>query len=190
DKILFSDFDFIGVVSPLSTNFQFSGSYEEIVNGLIGWCKHYDEFKTGISIWQKQIYNTRVDREDSILWNGQAIEALCEHHSELYNLAKTIATERAQQNGQSSREPNLVDYLTTVNRQFPELGETFTPFFADAKQVRDKLTHNNPNKQVTERQIKNTVALLEHFSIRLISYIIGLKGITKGCLLIPHESES
>jgi hypothetical protein len=190
DKILFSDFDCIEVVSHPNAGFQFRGGYDEIVSGLIGWCKYYDQFKIGISIWQKQIYNTRVDREDSILWNGQAIEALCEHHSELYGIAKAIAVERAQKDGQKPREPNLIDYLTAVNKQFPELGETFVRFFADAKKVRDKLTHNNPNKQVTERQIKNTVALLEHFSTRLISYIIGLKGIIRGCVLIPLESDS
>jgi len=166
---------------------SFFGTSDNIICGLQGWIKNYQTFQLGISIWQKQIYNTRIDQSDIILWNGQAIEAICEQYSPLFEIAKKHADNRAVQAGKrSAGSPNLVDYLHAIN-EYSQAGDSYTNHFMDAKKVRDKLTHNNPQKTVSQKQLRNTELLLAFYVQKAVFSIIGLKGFARAPFLFANN---
>lgn len=166
---------------------SFYGTSDNIISGIQGWIKNYQTLQLGMSIWQKQIYNTRIDQSDLILWNGQAIEAICEHYTPLFGKAKKHAESRAVQAGKKSAgSPNLVDYLHAIN-EYSQSGDSYTNHFMDAKKVRDKLTHNNPQKTVSQNQLKNTELLLAFYVQKALFSIIGLQGFKRAPLLFSND---
>ena len=187
DKITWSPFYVSEGVSFREKNFSFYGTSNNIICGLLGWIKNYQTLQLGISIWQKQIYNTRIDQSDIILWNGQAIEAICEQYAPLFEIAKKYADNRAVQAGKRSAGlPNLVDYLHAIN-SFSQTENSYTNHFMDAKKVRDKLTHNNPQKAVSKTQLLNTELLLTFYAQKALFSIIGLREFKRAPLLFSNN---
>ena len=58
-------------------------------------------------------------------------------------------------------------------------------YYSDAKLVRDKITHNNPEKTVSSRQLRNTEELVKNWSKRLILVLIGLEKVPSSMCLVP-----
>lgn len=104
-------------------------------------------------------------------------------NEEIFNKANSLK-------GKKQQNPNLRNFLNAVNALYGISKTIDQQFFGDVKEVRDKLTHNNPTKQVTERQKKNSYVIIEYFLIKTISKIMGITGIPASLFLWPEMKEN
>lgn len=142
-------------------------SKEDFFAGLHGWLENIEKYGRVIEIWNKTIYNTNVSDEDIFMWRCQAFELLCA-------LTDKIKEEAYNNLAPDQSNPNLRNYLAVVSSKY-DIAKSFTQCFSDVKDVRDKLTHNNPKKTVTEDQIKNAYGLINHFLVATIAKLMGIK---------------
>ncbi len=185
DKIIYSQFD-KDIREPRNVQeIKYYGNYDNLLNGLKGWLSIYDIYFSGIQIWLKQIYNFRVDITDLILWNSQAIEALCESNSEIYRKSKILANEidGNEKKPKQLREPNLKNYITSLCETYGYFENLDPQFITDIKKVRDKLTHNNPKKKVSQLQLDNSLRLSRHIAQKFLCSLINLEGMPASCVL-------
>lgn len=145
----------------------YSFSIEDFANGLKGWMEQYDRIRRVIQIWQKTIYNSKVSEEDIFLWRCQAFEHLCE-------IENTIKSDAFLQLAQDQNYPNLRNYLISVSNIYG-IAVDSKDYFMDVKKVRDSLTHNNPDKLVSEKQFRNSFVLMEYYLKATVSKIVGFK---------------
>lgn len=160
---LFSPYTFI---KPIDST-PYRHSVEDFFAGLHGWLANIEKYSRVIDIWKKTIYNTNVSDEDIFIWRCQAFELLCALTDEIKEEAyKVLAPDQSN--------PNVRNYLSVVSSRY-DIARSFSDYYSDVKDVRDKLTHNNPKKTVTEDQIKNAYGLINHFLIATIAMIMGIK---------------
>lgn len=164
-------------------NNPYRGSAGDLLNGLNGWLDKFNQYSSVIDIWQKTVYNTNVSADDLFIWRCQAFELLCTLNEEIFNKANSLK-------GKKQQNPNLRNFLNAVNTLYGISKTIDQQFFGDVKEVRDKLTHNNPTKQVTERQRKNSYIIIEYFLIKTISKIMGITGIPVTLFLWPEVKEN
>lgn len=155
-------------------------SEEDFCNGLRGWLANYERLRRVISIWEKTIYNSSVSEEDVFLWRCQSFELLC-------SLTEEIKDEAYNSLAPDQSNPNLRNYLLVVNAKY-NISKRADNYFSDVKDVRDKLTHNNPKKNVTDDQIKNAYSLIKYFLPATMSNIMGFKCRLPGLILMPKQS--
>ena len=160
-----------------------------ILEGLKGWLTLDKSLEIGVSLWMKQIYNHAADQSDIILWDAQCIESLAQNQPIIYQSAKEYAAEKAEKNGNKNKAPtpNLADYLVSLKNNYPQLCHLQEKYFAVAKSVRDKVTHYNPQKEVTANQRSNTEQLLSNASRKYICQIIGLEKMPFSSYYTPEE---
>lgn len=182
-QIKYSFLDKLGNPEIFDSKIKYGGTYKNIITGLKGWMEKYCMLATGIELWLKQIYNPHIDRSDIILWNCQAIESIGACVADIKVDAQAIMDRRTT----PGRPPNLFAYLKAINTRYGFFKDIDESYLSDAKKVRDKVTHNNPQKFVTERQLKNTEALVKNWSVKLICSVIGLKGLSSSMSLIPKD---
>ncbi len=157
----------------------FRGGDENLFAGMKAWTEQFDSYQDVIDIWQKTIYNSNVTRTDKFIWFCQAFELLCTINSKIY--------EKAIQNKDSTqRYPNLKNFLCATNELFNIWDGISTEHFKDVKVVRDKLTHNNPDKIVTDTQKENAYQIIELFFIKTIEALLGIKGIPL-CVMLKSD---
>ena len=161
----------------------YSYSHEILFAGLDGWLKNYDEYIGVIHIWQKTIYNTNVSPEDLFIWRCQAFELLCSINKQIFEAA-TVLKDRKQAN------PNLKNFLSAVSSTFKILERIDIQHYKDLKEVRDKLTHNNPQKRITSTQKENSFALIEFFVIKTMCSIFAINGVSASLILKPLDNQS
>ena len=65
-----------------------------------------------------------------------------------------------------------------VNNMYVILKDLDVKFFADVKNVRDKLTHNNPKKTVSDLQKENSYRLINLFLIKTMGEVLNIKGVS------------
>lgn len=159
----------------------YRGTIEELLTGLSGWYSKYDEYQRVIEIWLKTIYNLNVSDEDLFIWRAQAFELLCALHHGIHDKAMALMADR-------QTFPNLKNNLMAA---IDELGlhADHETYCIDAKNVRDFLTHNNPDREVTERQKKNSFKLIDYYLRRAMVYVFGIEGLGFFLCLIPPEQE-
>lgn len=164
------------------TNNPYRGTADELLNGLNGWVDQFDHYSRVIEIWQKTVYNTNVSADDLFTWRCQSFELLCTLNEEILEKANSLK-------GKKQQNPNLRNFLSAVNSLYC-ISETIDQqYFCDVKEVRDKLTHNNPIKTITERQKKNAYVVIEYYLIKTISRIMGITGIPVTLFLWPAVEE-
>lgn len=152
---------------------------KEMINNLSNWLLHFDQYEKVIYIWSKTIYNSSVSKSDLFVWHCQALETLCQHHKTFYRIANRFKEEKNLQNHRkkTSGNINLVDILNAAEVHFTVSLNGHSTIFNDIKTVRDYYIHNNPNNQVTEKQILESFVFMEDFFIKIFSKVIGLNGI-------------
>lgn len=149
--------------------------------GLNGWLREFEKCSEVINLWQKTIYNNNVLLEDLFLWKCQAFELLCSLYSGIYEKAKSFT-------GKNQANPNLRNYLSAVSNIYGFCKTLDKKHFKDVKDVRDKLTHNNPIKTITETQKKNAFSLIDYFLIKTICVICEMDCIpTSLCLMVSSN---
>lgn len=141
---------------------------EAILKGINQWLFHYELYKKVIRIWRKTIYNRQVSDEDVFIWRCQSLELLCTLHEPLLVEAK-----RRIRNPKQNPNPNLSHFLEALNtkRKFIECDKCY---FNDAKHVRNVYTHYNPEKQVSERQWRNSSHLIKIALKVALGYVMEL----------------
>ena len=145
---------------------EFLYTVESALSGLGGWLEKYDSLNRVIKIWQKTIYNTNVSDEDIFIWRCQAFELLCA-------LTPAIDQEARRHLEKKQSNPNIKNYLIAVCEQYG-IAKAFKPYFSDVKAVRDKLTHNNPKKNVTSTQTKNSYEIVNSVLVSTMSKVVGI----------------
>ena len=177
-NLVYSDFNIIYNPRANHSKLRYHGTYDEIIGGLKGWISNYDQMKPGILIWLKQFYNSYVGQSDIILWNCQTIEFLgaC---------TECIKAEAKKSISGHHKDPNIKAYLQAINVLYHFWVNIDDSYYYDAKLVRDKITHNNPEKTVSSRQLRNTEELVKNWSKRLILVLIGLEKVPSSMCLIP-----
>lgn len=155
----------------------YRGTSEELLSGLAGWYQGFDEYQRAIEIWQKTIYNLNVSAEDLFLWRAQAFELLCTINQEIHNKAVSLRAEK-------QAFPNLKNNLIAAIDELG-LGNIDEAYYSDAKNVRDYFTHNNPDKEVDDRQKKNSYKLMDHYLRKSMAVIFGVKGLSYAFWLEP-----
>lgn len=183
-QIEYSFLDKLGNAEILNNKIKYVGTYKDIITGLKGWMEKYSLLAVGIELWLKQIYNPHIDRSDIILWNCQTIEAIGECIPEIKTDAQKTMDRRTKKPGQY---PNLFAFLKAINKRYNYFKDIDDAYLFDAKEVRNKITHNNPQKAVSEQQLKNTEALVKNWSVKLICSVIGLNGLSSSMSLIPKD---
>ena len=150
-----------------------ANSYKETIDsffsGAKGWFNHYDDYLGTINIWKKTIYNSILDEEDLFIWRCQAFELMCTLNTEILEKANKLKAYKQE-------SPNLKNFIYAVNSIY-NFVTIDSDYFKDVKSVRDKLTHNNPKKHVTEIQKKNSYNLIQYFLIKTLEAIMGIEGI-------------
>ena len=151
--------------------------------GLNGWLREYEKCSEVINLWQKTIYNNNVLLEDLFLWKCQAFELLCSLYSGIYEKAKSFT-------GKNQANPNLKNYMSAVSSIY-KLCETLDKkHYKDVKDVRDKLTHNNPMKTISEDQKKNAFSLIDYFLTKTIGVICEIDCISTNLMLKVSPKDS
>lgn len=151
-----------------------------LIDGLKSWMNCYDDYRNAIKIWQKTIYNQSVTEEDLYLWRCQTFEIICTITKEIYEKSKSYM-------GQRQTSPNIRNILEAVSDIYKVTTfEEKEVYFADAKRVRDKLTHNNPAKTISEVQRSNSFRLIDFIIKVIMSRIIGIPPIPASLALIPQ----
>lgn len=152
-------------------NNPYPESTDALFSGLDGWLRNYDKYFDVIKIWQKSIYNINVAEEDLFIWRCQAFELLCTINTEIYDKAFSLKEEK-------QAYPNLKNFLMAVNDMYVILKDLDAKFFVDVKNVRDKLTHNNPKKTVSDLQKENSYRLINLFLIKTMGEVLNIKGVS------------
>ena len=155
------------------------GTPDELIKGLDGWLSSFDKFKDVISIWEKTIYNVNVSQDDLFIWRSQAFELICTLEDAVY--------EKAQERmAPDQKEPNLRNFMSAVSSIYNLLPNIDVQYFGDAKEVRDKLTHHNPKKNITEDQKKNSYTLIKYFLVSIFVEIFGISGVSRSLILLSR----
>lgn len=176
------------ILKPKSFIKGFNENLKSISNvdffkGLNGWLREYEKCSEVIRLWQKTIYNSNVSPEDLFLWKCQAFELLCSLYSNIHEKANLLK-EKKQAN------PNLKNYMSAVSSIY-KLCETLDKkYYKDVKDVRDKLTHNNPMKTISEDQKKNAFSLIDYFLTKTIGVICEIDCISTNLLLKVSPKDS
>lgn len=168
-------------IKPIKDN-PYHGTQEELIKGLEGWLFSYGKYKEVFLIWEKTIYNVNVAPEDLFIWRCQAFELLCTLESTIYERAKK-KTDKKQQ------EPNLKNFLSVSSNIYSILPNLHEQYYADVKLVRDKLTHHNPRKSITDDQKKNSYTLIKYFWISVLIQLLGITGISRSLCLTAHSKQ-
>ncbi len=158
---------------------EFLYTAESALSGLGGWLEKYESLSRVINIWQKTIYNTNVSDEDIFIWRCQAFELLCA-------LTPAIDHEARRHLEKKQSNPNIKNYLTAVSEQYG-IAKTFKTYFSDVKAVRDKLTHNNPKKNVTSIQTKNSYMIVNNVLVSTMSKVVGIDCRTPMVIVTPNS---
>ena len=158
---------------------SYRGSNDDLFNGLIEWIRQYDKYYQVIEIWKKTIYNSHISKEDLFLWRCQAFELLCIINPLIKD--KSISLKAKKQ-----ANPNLKNFLTAVSDIYKISTHLDSRYFRDLKDVRDKLTHNNPHKKISEDQKSNSYDLIEHFFVKTFSKVNNIKGMSTALGLKPY----
>ena len=162
-------------IDPMpSTAFKsrFNGNSEELTKGIKLWFELYDQYMDSILIWKKTIYNLNIDLNDKYIWICQAFESMCQNDKDIYSKA----LENAKEKSIKSTYPNLSDYLKTVEDIIDFKFTNRDKYYRNIVKVRDKLTHNNPKKNITEVEKDESFRLIEYFYLSIVvSKLDGLK---------------
>lgn len=154
-------------------------SIDVLVSGLDGWLNNYDKYYDVIKLWQKSIYNINVSHEDLFIWRCQAFELLCTINKEIYDSAYSLRNPKQPY-------PNLNNFLTATNNLYDFFKGLDVKYFVYVKDVRDKLTHNNPEKTITAAQKENSFSLIEFFLIKTLCKTMSINGVqSPGFFLKP-----
>lgn len=156
-------------------------SDEEFFQGYKSWLENYDEYEQVVSIWEKTIYNKQVSSEDLFIWRCQAFELLCQKNKEIWRIANAKRTAK-------QLYPNLKNCLVAVDEVFENKGFPKC-HYSDVKNVRDVLTHNNPDKSVDDIQKKNSYALIECYLVDTISKVMGFRCYRPFFLLVSTRKK-
>lgn len=148
--------------------------------GMRGWIQLYDKYSDVIEIWEKTIYNTHVSKDDLFIWRCQAFELLCTIDPVVYSKATALK-------GPKQAHPNLKNFLSATNEIYGLFPNIDCHYFKDVKEVRDKLTHNNPKKAVTEDQKYNSQMLIDYFFTRTVMKTFQISGIPM-CIALKPQS--
>jgi len=177
DKFLMSKCDCI--FNDMSTQ-----KSDIIINGLNQWLSRYETYEEVIRIWKKTVYNSYVSEEDVFIWRCQALELLCTLHRPLLDEAK-----RYIKVPQKQPDTNLSNFLEGLNAK-KHFINCDNSYFADAKDVRNKYTHYNPKKHITERQWWNASHMIDMALKVAINYVFELQGGNEGFFfLIPKGTK-
>lgn len=151
---------------------RYKGTSEELTQKIKIWFELYNNFEESILIWKKSIYNTNVDRDDKFLWLCQSFESMCQHDHTVY----LSALKNAKVKNPKISYPNLSDYLLVVEDIIDFKFTNRSKYYKNVVKVRDKLTHNNPDKKVTEMEKDESYRLIDYFHLSfLVSKLGGLK---------------
>lgn len=161
-------------------------SEKTFFEGLGGWLKNYDKYGRVIEIWLKTIYNAKVSPEDIYIWKCQAFELFCE-------LTETIKAHGYSQLEPRQSYPNLRNYLISISSLYGIISNIATnnaSCFMDAKDVRNDYTHHNPNKPVTDTQVRNATAIINHCLPAIMSKVIGFQcNLPLLMIVIPNKQK-
>ena len=155
----------------------YRGSEKDLLIGLAAWMKNYDKYKQVISIWRKTILNMNVSEDDLFIWRAQAFELFCTITEAVHNQAQQYINGKQQY-------PNLKNYMKAVETVY-KIGVRDETYYTHTKDVRDYLTHNNPNKKVDERKKKNSYKLIEYFLTKSLATVMDIKHISFSLSLNP-----
>ena len=158
----------------------YKGTPEELIGGLDGWLSAFDTYKDVFAIWEKTIYNANVSQDDLFIWNCQAFELLC-------TLEPTIFAKANTKKAKNQTNPNLKNFMMASSEIYDLTPKLDTQYYADVKEVRDKLTHNNPQKIVTDEQKKNSYCLIRHFFDSTIEKILNISNCSHSLILTTHS---
>lgn len=148
---------------------RYNGNSEELTKGIKLWFELYDKFIESILIWKKTIYNLNIDLNDKYLWICQAFESMCQNDKDIYSKA----LENAKEKNAKSTYPNLSDYLKTVEDIIDFKFTNRDKYYKNIVKVRDKLTHNNPKKSITEVEKDESYRLIEYFYLSIVVSKLG-----------------
>lgn len=81
--------------------------------------------------------------------------------------------------------PNLRNFLSAVNELYCFNPRLSNQYFKDLKEVRDKLTHNNPRKRISDVQEFNSYSLINYFFIKTFAKIMSIENIKSTLVLKP-----
>ena len=97
---------------------------------------------------------------------------MCQNDKDIYSKA----LENAKEKNTKSTYPNLSDYLKTVEDIIDFKFTNRHKYYKNIVKVRDKLTHNNPKKNITEVEKDESFRLIEYFYLSIVvSKLDGLK---------------
>jgi len=156
---------------------RYSGKINELVERIKLWFELYDKFNESLLIWKKTIYNQNVDQNDKYLWICQAFESFCQHD---YDINLKVLKNAKKKNNKASY-PNLSDYLVIVEDIIEFKFSSRAKYYKNIVKVRDKLTHNNPNKVITDIEKDESSRLIEYFYLSLV--VSKLDGISIGRMI-------
>lgn len=157
----------------------YRATIEKMFKGLDGWLAGYDKYSGVIALWQKTIYNLNVSEDDLFIWRCQAFELLCTITEDIFVKANSLK-------GKNQANPNLRNFLNAVKALYGTLNVD-SLYFKDIKEVRDKLTHNNPQKSVTDAQKKNAHELINWALVKTLAKIMDIEGIPLMYCLTPPD---
>lgn len=159
---------------PVDTN--------KFFKGLNGWLREYEKCSEVIKLWQKTIYNNNVLDEDLFLWKCQAFELLCSLYSNIREKANLLKEKR-------QANPNLKNFMSAVSSLYKFCETLDKKYYKDVKDVRDKLTHNNPMKTISEDQKKNAFSLIDYFLTKTIAVICEIGCISTNLWLKVYSED-
>ncbi len=158
-------------ISLKSTLFKsrYNGTSEELTANINLWFNLYKNFSESILIWKKTIYNTNVDRDDKFLWLCQAFESMCQNDQVVYSNALIYARLK----NSKCNYPNLSDYLKVIEGLIDFNFTNRDKYYKNIVKVRDKLTHNNPGKKVSDNEKDESYRLIDYF---YLSFVVSKLG--------------
>ncbi len=162
-------------IKPLIDN-PYRDSFDNLFVGLKGWMNNFEFYSEVIKIWQKTIYNLNISNDDKFIWYCQAFELLCTLNTEIYEKAKTLKATNQE-------HPNVKNFLQATRDLFDICKGLDDKHFQNVKNVRDKITHNNPKKIITQTQRENALQLIEFAFFDTMEQIMNIKGIPLGFML-------
>ncbi len=162
------------IVKPVKEN-SYRADKVELVKGLVGFATKFAQIKEPFLIWQKTIYNLNASELDRCFWLCQATELLCATNEILYEKSNELKAA-------NQAYPNITNCLNAINEVY-QIWELDPKQLKSVKLVRDKITHNNPKKTITQIQINNALDILETFFCSTLEKMMGITGIPH-CVLL------
>lgn len=150
--------------------FPFRDTDKKFFSGMKAWMDLYEPYQEVVGIWQKTIYNSNVPKMDRFIWICQAFELLCTINTEIYEKSK-------QFKAANSANPNLYSFLCATNELYKIADGISVEYFKLVKDVRNKLTHNNPRIIITDNQKENAYQIIEFFFTKTMETLLGIDGI-------------